>query len=186
MACVLSAEPPLLVGQRCTLRELRPDDAPAIARHADDVAVWRNLYDGFPHPYTLAEAQAWCEGGFREPQFGTVWAIDVGGEAIGCIGLHQLAAWFRCNAEVGYWIGQAFWGRGIASEALGMVTAWAWLARPELTRLVAPIFARNLASQRVAVKCGYALEGVLRQSIIKDGQVTDLAQYAASRDSASR
>ena len=82
---------------------------------------------------------------------------------------------------VGYWIGQAFWRRGITSEALARVTAWAWANRPELMRLYAPIFAWNEGSQAVARKCGYFLEAQLRCSAIKDGRVIDRVQYAALR-----
>ena len=57
--------PPTLVGSRCVLRALRSGDAPALQRNADDEAVWRNLFEGFPRPYTLADAQAWCDGAWR-------------------------------------------------------------------------------------------------------------------------
>jgi len=182
---MFSADPPTLAGERCSLRLLRAGDASNIARYADDEAVWCTLHDGFPHPYTLADAQAWCGGAWRDPRYGTAWGIEVDDQVIGCIGAREDSGAFRCNAEVGYWIGRPFWGRGIATEALALVTAWAWSARPELTRLYAPIFAWNQASQRVAAKCGYVLEGLLRQSAIKDGKLIDLAQYAAYRVDAS-
>jgi ribosomal-protein-alanine N-acetyltransferase len=172
---------PLLEGRRCRLRALRPADAPSIQRHADDESVWRNLFEGFPRPYTLADAQAWCAKDARSSAVELVWGIDVAGEAIGCIGLRPDAGWLRCNAEVGYWIGRAHWGRGIAGEALGLVTRWAWQAHPELTRLYAPIFAWNAGSQAVARKAGYTLEGRLPRSAIKAGQVIDRVQFAAYR-----
>src|SRR5262245_48918761 len=173
---------PRLAGQRCVLRELTPADAESLQRHADDPAVARNLFDGFPYPYTLAHAQAWCGGQCREPEFGFVWGIEVDAQAIGCVGVvQQRTAGRQCNAEVGYWIGQSYWGRGIAPDALGLVTAWAWQHLPEVTRLVTPIFARNTASQRVAAKCGYVKEADIPMSLIKDGQVIDCAQYAAYR-----
>jgi RimJ/RimL family protein N-acetyltransferase len=110
-----------------------------------------------------------------------VWGIVVGGEVIGCVSVRPDAGWMRCNAEVGYWIGQAHWRRGITSEALGLITDWAWPNLPEVTRLYAPIFARNAGSQAVARRCGYQLEGLLRQSGIKNGQVIDRALYARYR-----
>jgi [ribosomal protein S5]-alanine N-acetyltransferase len=176
-----SLDVPLLRGKRCVLRALTFADAPAIRRHADDEAVCRNLFEGFPHPYTLADAEAWCSGVWTSAPFGHVWAIDRGGEAIGCISVVPQQGWMRCNAEVGYWIGQAYWGRGIASEALKLVTAWAWEAHPELTRLFAPIFAWNEGSQAVARKCGYLKEADLPRSAIKAGRVIDRVQYAAYR-----
>lgn len=180
-----ATEPPLLRGSRCTLRTLTPADAPSIRRHADDEAVWRNLFDGFPRPYTAADAEAWCGGEWRQPRYGWVWAIDAGGEAIGCISVAPQQGWLRCSAAVGYWIGRAHWRRGITSEALALVTAWAWRGLPEVTRLFAPVFARNLASQRVAARCGYVKEAELPMSAMKDGEVIDLVQYACYRRGAA-
>ena len=176
-------EVPTLRGQRCTLRALILSDAQSIRRHADDEAVWRNLFEGFPRPYTLSDAEAWCGGVWTSAAFGQVWAIEVAGEAIGCISVVPQQGWMGCNAEVGYWIGRAHWGRGIASEALSMVTDWTWRAHPAITRLFAPIFAWNAASQRVVQKCGYVKEAELPQSAIKAGRVIDRVQYAAYRRS---
>ena len=147
----MSAAVPTLIGERCTLRELRPADAASVARHGDDEAVWRNLFEGFPRPYTLNDALAWCGGGWRAG--GWVWGVEADAEVVGCIGLRPDAGWLRCNAEVGYWIGRAHWRRGLASEALKLCTAWAFAAQPELTRLYAPVFAWNEGSQAVARRC---------------------------------
>ena len=86
-----------------------------------------------------------------------------------------------CNAEVGYWIGQALWGRGIAADALGLASNWAWQNLPAVQRLFAPIYARNPASQAVAAKAGFVLEARIPRSRIKDGEVIDLVQWAAYR-----
>lgn len=175
---------PRLDGQCCSLRELCAGDAPALQRHADDEAVWRHLFDGFPHPYTLADAQAWCGGDWRHG--GHVWGIEHEGGIIGCVGFRPEAGWLRCNAEVGYWIGQACWRRGITSEALRLATGWAWANRPELSRLYAPIFAWNLGSQGVARSAGYGLEAHWPQSAIKAGQLIDRVVWAAYRAGAGR
>lgn len=172
---------PVLQGRLCQLRSLTLADAPSLQRHADDPAVAHNLFDGFPSPYTLATAEHWCTAMCREPAFGHVWGMAVAGEVIGCISVRPDAGWMRCNAEVGYWVGQAHWRCGIASEALGLVSDWAWAHLPEVTRLYAPIFARNAGSQAVARRCGYQLEGLLRQSAIKNGQVIDRALWARYR-----
>ncbi len=161
------------------LRPLVPEDAPSLRAYADDEAVWCNLFDGFPRPYTLADAQWWC--GERPDDLGYVWGIDVDGQIVGCISVRPESGWLRCNAEVGYWIGQPFWRRGITSEALGLVTAWAWRNLPEVTRLYAPIFAWNPGSQGVARKCGFHKEADLPRSAIKNGQVIDRVQWACLR-----
>jgi [ribosomal protein S5]-alanine N-acetyltransferase len=171
---------PTLAGQRCTLRELTPDDAPSLARHADDEAVWRNLFDGFPRPYTMADAVGWCTGGWREA--GHVWGIAVDGDVIGCVGVRPDTGWLRCNAEAGWWIGRAFWRRGITSEAVALATSWALAQQPELTRLYAPIFSWNEGSMGVARRCGFVQEGVMRHSAIKAGQVIDRVLFARYRE----
>jgi ribosomal-protein-alanine N-acetyltransferase len=174
-------EVPTLAGRRCTLRALRPDDAPAIARHADDEGVWRHLFEGFPRPYTQAHAGAWCGDQHRNTAYGQIWAVAVDGEAAGCISVRPDSGWLRCNAEVGYWIGRAFWRRGIASEALALVSAHAFDTPPEVTRLYAPIFEHNAVSQAVARRCGFVLEGRFPHSAIKGGQLIGRVVYGRYR-----
>src|SRR5688572_30453763 len=135
---------PKLIGTSLALLPLEPAHAASLQHHADDEQVWATLVDGFPRPYTLADAEAWCTGGWQERGF--VWGIGVAGEVIGCVGVHQQAGWLRCNAEVGYWIGRRYWGKGIATEALHLACEWAFSNVPDLTRLYAPIFDWNLAS----------------------------------------
>ena len=177
---------PILQGERCLLRALVPADAPALVAHANDPAVVRNLFDGFPQPYTMAAATAWSTHESQSGDFGWVWGVVVDGGVVGCIGLHQGEGWMRCNAEIGYWVGQAHWRRGIATDAVRQVTDWAFAAVPELTRVVAPIFAWNDGSQAVVRKCGYVREGELKQSAIKDGQVIDRVLWAAYRTEIAR
>lgn len=176
-------EVPTLRGTRCTLRGLRPADAPSLQRHADDPAVAFNLFDGFPQPYTMDHAEGWCGDFSRQPQFGRVWGIaaDAGGEVVGCISVKPEDGIWACSAVVGYWIGQAHWQHGITSEALRLVTAWAWDALAQTTRLYAPIYARNAGSQGVARKAGYVLEGRLPHAVRKDGAVIDAVLYGAYR-----
>ena len=179
---------PTLRGQRCTLRALVPADASALQRHADDPAVAHNLFEGFPQPYTLAEAEWWCNGGHREPQFGFVWGIEAVGEGaqevIGCISVDPQQGLWGSSAVIGYWIGQAHWRRGITSEALKLVTAWAWGALPQTMRLWMPIYARNAGSQAVARAAGYRLEGTLPLAIRKAGFAIDAVQYGLTRPDA--
>jgi RimJ/RimL family protein N-acetyltransferase len=178
------ADLPPIAAAHCRLRPLQPADAPALQRHADDEGVWRNLFDGFPHPYTLADARAWCEGGWR--QGGDVLAIEAdlgqGPALVGCIGAQALSAPGRqCNAEVGWWLGRAAWGHGLAADALRHFGPACFAARPALSRLCATIYLRNTASQRVAEKAGWVREGVLPRSIVKAGELLDAALYACYR-----
>jgi RimJ/RimL family protein N-acetyltransferase len=175
---------PLLQGERCLLRALCAGDAASVQRHANDPVVAKRLFDGFPHPYSMLHAQAWCGREANSGDFGYNWGIVPEGEpatVVGCIGLRPESGWLRCNAEIGYWVGEAWWGRGLASDAVRQVVDWAFAALPELTRVTAHIFAGNEASQHVARKCGFVREGVLPRSAIKDGRVIDRTLWATYR-----
>jgi ribosomal-protein-alanine N-acetyltransferase len=101
----------------------------------------------------------------------------VNGEAVGGIGFQLQGDVERVSAEIGYWLGEPFWRRGIATEALVALTKYA-LVTHGLTRVYAVPFASNTASCRVLEKAGYVLEGKLRRSAVKDGNITDQLQYA--------
>jgi ribosomal-protein-alanine N-acetyltransferase len=162
--------------KRCLVRSWRPTDVDALPVHANTRKLWLNLRDRFPHPYTSDDAVRWIEYVLQSrPE--TNFAIDVDGEAVGGIGvvLHEDVE--RCSAEIGYWVGERYWGRGVASAALEGFTAYAFDAF-KLTRIYALPFAHNRASARVLEKAGYRYEGTLRRSAIKDGVVLDQLMYA--------
>jgi len=144
--------------------------------HADNRNVWINLRDRFPHPYTERDGRAFLKHTLvQRPE--TAFAIAVNGEAVGGVGFQIMSDVERVSAEIGYWLGEPFWGRGIATEALVALTQYA-IETHGLTRVYAVPFAWNAASCRVLEKAGYVLEGRLRRSAIKDGRVTDQLQYA--------
>lgn len=163
----------------CTLRPWRRDDEPSLARHANNRKVWRNLRDAFPHPYTAEDASDWVAS-----NLGVVpvrnFAIDVGGESVGSIGVSPFAGVHARSAEIGYWVAEEFWGRGIATESLRATTEHAFRAFG-FVRVQATVFAWNEASMRVLEKCGYAREGVLAKSVFKDGELIDSVLYAIVR-----
>lgn len=166
--------------ERALLRPWRLADRPALLRHADDPDVARNLR-ALPHPYDGAAADAWLAHAAADPAPAGVWAVEVDGQAAGCIALERGADVEACGAEVGYWLGRAYWGRGLATEALRAVTAAAW-GEPDLGRLYAGVFSWNAASMRVLEKAGYRREAVLVRSGVKDGAVFDRVVYALTRD----
>ena len=165
--------------ERCTVRSWRPDDAASLVRHANNRNVWRNLRDRFPHPYTSADAEAWLRL-MSETVPETNLAIDVGGAAVGGIGFTIQEDVYRRSAELGYWLGEEFWGRGITTEAVRAVTTHAF-ATHDLCRLYAGVFEWNAASARVLEKAGFVCEGRLRRSVVKDGQIIDQFLYAITR-----
>jgi RimJ/RimL family protein N-acetyltransferase len=161
----------------CIVRPWASTDAESLHQHANNRKVSLHLRDRFPFPYERQHAATFLEWIARQPA-PTVWAIEVNGEAVGGIGIEMHSDVERVSAEIGYWLGEGFWGRGIASEALHAVTAEAF-KRFEITRLYAVPFADHTASVRVLEKAGYVKEGHLRQSAIKDGKVRDQALYAS-------
>ena len=160
----------------CDVRSWETSDAESIARYANNRKVWINLRDAFPHPYTRQNAREFIRS-CRQRSPETTFAIAVDGEAIGSAGFVLHPDVERVSAEIGYWIGEPFWGRGIATDALSGLTRYA-IETHGLTRVYALPFAWNAASCRVLEKAGFVLEARLRRSAIKDGAVTDQMQYA--------
>ena len=166
-----------------TLSTIRPwavADAESLQRHANNREVSIQLRDRFPYPYTIDNARSFV-GWVTKQEAPTVWAIEVDGEAAGGIGIELHTDVERVSAEIGYWLGKAVWGRGIATEALIAVTTEVF-TRFDLARLYAVPFADHLASVRVLEKAGYFREGHLRQSAIKDGKIRDQLLFAAYRN----
>jgi [ribosomal protein S5]-alanine N-acetyltransferase len=161
---------------KCDVRSWEPDDLESLIKYADNRSIWLNLRDRFPHPYTRRAGREFLRYA-RSQQPETTFAIAVDGEAVGGIGFTILTDVERVSAEIGYWLGEPFWGRGIVAEALGAVTNHA-VETYRLTRIYALPFAHNRASCRVLEKAGYRIEAHLRRSAIKDGQIVDQLQYA--------
>ena len=156
------------------------EDAVAIQRYANNRNIWINLRDMFPHPYSLENAHAFLGFVLKEKPT-TTFAIATDAEAIGCIGLRLGDDVHRKTAELGYWLGEPFWGRGIMSEAVQEFTRWAFGAFG-LQRIYAQPFADNAGSARVLEKAGFVCEGRLRSNVFKDGKVLDSLLYALVRD----
>ena len=160
----------------CAVRSWKTTDIDSLVKHANNRNIWMNLRDRFPHPYTRRDGLEFLRHAQQQrPE--TAFAIVVDGEAVGGIGFQLNGDVERVSAEIGYWLAEPFWGRGITSEALAALTRYA-IDTHRLTRIYALPFAWNLASCRVLEKAGYVLEARLRRSAIKDGQITDQMQYA--------
>jgi len=161
---------------QCLLRPWRTEDKPALIEAGNNRKVWRNLTHLFPHPYTEADADHWFEFIGTVPE-STHFAIEVEGRAIGGIGAVIGQGIFAKTAEFGYWIGEPWWGKGIATSAAHAFTRF-FMAEHKLHRMQAYAFAWNPGSQRVLEKCGFVREAVLARSAVKDGQVVDEVLYA--------
>jgi RimJ/RimL family protein N-acetyltransferase len=146
-----------VTGKLCRLRPYRSGDASALCAVADDFEVARWMVRRFPHPYTLRDAEEWIAIAMADAR-GQIFAIEVDGAIAGGITVEPLGAERTGTALFGYWLGRAYWGRGIATEAARMLSDFA-LQSGDLRRLEATVFGPNAASARVLEKCGFTLEG---------------------------
>jgi len=165
-----------LVLKSCTIRSWRLDDADLIARHANNRKVWLGLRDLFPHPYTIQDAREFLQRATSETPT-TKFCIEVNGGAVGGMGMHLGQDVHRHTATLGYWLGTDFWGRGIMTEAVVALTDFCF-DNFLLRRISAEVFANNPASARVLEKAGFVFEGLLKNCVIKDGELLDSLLYA--------
>jgi len=159
----------------CLLRPWTSDDLTSLVRHANSRRVWLGVRDRFPHPYTREVGQQWLARVVTERPPSAL-AIDVMGEAVGGVGAILGSDVNRHTAEVGYWLGEAYWGKGIATAAVSAFLPWASEAFG-LSRFIGHVFSSNPASMRVLEKAGFVREGVMRKHAIKDGRYLDELIY---------
>lgn len=164
------------------LRKWEEDDATSILRYANNKKVAATLRNVFPHPYTLEDAKAYIRACIAKRGDGQVTrAILVNGHAAGSIGVFFGTDIYEKSAELGYWLGEPFWGQGIMSEAVVRMCRYVF-AKYDIERIFAEPFAGNVASRRVLEKAGFTLEGVLRNSVYKNGILQDSCIYALLRN----
>ena len=158
------------------LRGFRDEDIPKMVLLANNRKVSMNLRDAFPHPYLLSNAQEFvsiCNK--QNPK--TTFAIEWEGNYVGNIGLLQETDVYRKTAEIGYFIGEPFWNKGIASKAVNLITDFGFNVL-KVARIHTGVFEYNTASMRVLEKNGYVKEGIFKKSIFKDGKLWDEHRYA--------
>jgi len=150
-------------------------DLDALVWQANNVSIWNNLRNYFPNPYTAEAGAAWIGTELELQAQGlpaTNLAIEVNGYLAGGIGIIRNSDVYYYSAEIGYWLGAAWWGQGIATEALRQMTEYAWY-HFDIVRLYAEVFESNKASMRVLEKNGFYLEGVRRKAVFKNGVFLD-------------
>jgi [ribosomal protein S5]-alanine N-acetyltransferase len=161
------------------LRDWTARDAPSLVRYADNPRIAATLRDAFPSPYTLEDAQRFIALA-TSPGPHRFLAIEVDSVACGGIGIHPLDDVHRRTAEIGYWLAEPYWGRGIVTGAVRAFVPVAFHGSG-ITRLQAGIFANNPASMRVLEKCGFTLEAVHRNAVTKNGVTMDEMMYVLLR-----
>ena len=162
----------LIRGKSFVLRTWKRGDEPSLVENANNLKIARNLTGAFPHPYLLKDARVWVRHSVRIMPRGKDLAIVVEGKAVGGIGVRELSDLHKGTYEIGYWLGEGYWGRGIVSQAVRLVTAYAF-RRYKPVRLQALVSSWNLASARVLQKAGFKREAVLKRHILSRGKRGD-------------
>ncbi|WP_165043390.1 GNAT family N-acetyltransferase [Dysgonomonas sp. ZJ709] len=155
-----------------------------IQRLANNHAIAINLRDAFPHPYTIEDSVTFLELA-TNGMLGKVYGIYDGDTFVGCCSLIPQQDVYRINAEIGYWIGEPYWGKGFATEAVKLLLNVAF-NKLGLLRVYAYIFEYNSASMRVLEKSGFKKEAIIKSSIIKEGKIFDEHLYSIRKDEEDR
>lgn len=162
------------------IRSYKNSDLDALIRYANNYNVYKWLKDTFPHPYTKDDAIVWLSNcAAQEPE--TNFAIADDNQLIGGIGLKLNSDVFVHNAEIGYWLGEPFWGMKIATRAVKEMTKFAF-NNFNLNRIFAGVFEGNPASACILENCGYRLEGTLKKAVFKEGKFLDQYIYAILKE----
>ncbi len=144
------------------------DDAESIVKHANNKKIANNLRDAFPHPYTPNDAKNWLKN--IAPSNDLLFAIEVDGEAVGGIAVIINSDVYWRSAEVGYWLSEKHWNKGIVTEALQTLVQHTF-NNTEIVRIFAGIFESNNTSARVLEKSGFELEAVHKKAVFKNGKL---------------
>jgi RimJ/RimL family protein N-acetyltransferase len=168
-----------LVLKQSTIRDWNLDDAASLAEQANNRQIWLQVRDIMPYPYTIADANVFLEKATNaNPR--TNFCIEIDGNVAGGVVIKPGEDVHRRTAEVGYWLGQKFWGRGVATEAITAFVEHCFSSF-NLVRIFGQVNANNPASARVLEKAGFVLEGRMRKHVIKDGVILDSLLYAKTK-----
>jgi len=163
--------------------KLRPwniSDLDSLVKYANNWNVAKNLTDKFPFPYSKNSGRAFIEFATKNDPI-HIFAIDINGQAVGGIGIHPQDDIHRKNAELGYWLAEPFWGKGVISNAVKQSVDFAFDTF-HIDRVFARPFGTNLASQKVLEKNGFVLEGRLEKVLFKNNEYLDELIYAVRRE----
>jgi RimJ/RimL family protein N-acetyltransferase len=166
---------------KITLRPWHINDAKDLAELANNKNIAQFMADVFPYPYSLENAKTFIAFATSNPN-SKIFAIIVDGKPVGSIGLHLQTDILRKNAEIGYWLGEQYWGKGIITQAVPQMIDYGF-NNMDIVRIFARIFETNKASQKVVEKCGFILEGKYEKTIFKNNEFIDELIYAVRKKS---
>lgn len=170
---------PIQVSALCALRPLKPTDAARIAELGNEPTIAANMRNTFPHPFTQDKAEAFVHYTLDPHTPSRIWAIAAPDTQLlmGCIGAHPQQDVYAHTTELGYWLGRAYWGRGIATAAVHTLCQWLF-DHTDCLRICAGVFQDNTASVRVLEKAGFQHEGTARMAVCKNGRLMDEIRMA--------
>jgi len=159
-----------------SLRPWTIGDLDSLVEYANNFNIAKNLMDVFPHPYSIDDGKHFIEMATKNSP-PNILAIKINGEGAGAIGLHPQNDVYRKNAELGYWLAEPYWGKGIVTQAIIQMVDYTF-KNWDITRIYARPFGYNIASQRALEKAGFTLEAKLEKTIFKNGEYHDELIYA--------
>ncbi len=162
------------------LRNLRHDDIPRLAELANNKKISINLRDGFPNPYTIEDAESFIKM-INKQNPKTTFAIEYKGEYVGNIGLILGTDVYKKSAEIGYFLGEPYWNKGIMTKAVDLITEYGF-NQFDIVRIYTGVFEYNLSSQRVLEKCGFTKEAVFIKAVYKGDKLWDEIRYAKNKN----
>jgi ribosomal-protein-alanine N-acetyltransferase len=163
------------------LRPWSVKDAIKLASIADNKKIADNLRDGFPYPYSISDARNWLDIVLPENNPPRFFAVTINKELAGSIGIVSKPDIYRKNFEIGYFLAEEFWGKGIATKAIKAATSYAFKDF-DIVRVYAEPFSDNFGSRRALEKAGFTLEATLRKNVIKNGIIKDSCIYSVLRE----
>ncbi|MCR9172349.1 MAG: GNAT family N-acetyltransferase [bacterium] len=163
-------------GSGVALRKVQIEDRDQLVFLANNAKIANNLRNDFPHPYTIEDADNFIKSA-QEADPTLRFCIEKDGVYVGNIGIHPQQDIYQKNAEIGYFIGEPYWGQGIASQAVKMIVAYGF-EQLRYHRIYAGVFSYNTASKKVLENAGFTYEGSATESVYKNGQIFDELRYA--------
>lgn len=158
------------------LRQWSMSDIESLVEHANNYNVAKWLANQFPYPYDINDGETFIQSTSNDsPQ--KIFAIEIDGKAVGSIGIFPKTDIHEKNAEIGYWLSEKYWGKGIMPRAIAEIVAYGF-EHFDIARVYARPFSTNIGSQRVLEKSGFKLEARLEKALFKNGEFLDELIYA--------
>lgn len=164
------------------IRNWRLEDAVLLSEFLNNKKITDNLRDGLPSPYRKEDGEAFIKAMLSVKDGSQyTWAITVDDQAVGSIGIFRKDNIHNRTAELGYYVAEPYWGRGVGTRAVQAACSYIF-GHTDILRIFAEPFSNNIPSCRILEKSGFVLEGILRKNAYKNGKVLDMKMYALIKE----